>query len=169
MLNKNANCYNIEKNFKYSTVISTFSEHITRTIFRTLSIDIWQLKCQQPNDKQIKQKITNFVSANVSELSNFSSSYFWEKPLWNQKLLLPTAKSGGKTCSNVELFSIFFTNFFETSFRQQNKNNVVETISCFVYQLSKKYCVYYACEHFKYCSQINEYWLNNTACLDIVL
>ena len=31
------NCYNIEKNFKYSTVISMFSEHIN--MFRTLSIE----------------------------------------------------------------------------------------------------------------------------------
>ena len=32
--------------------------------------------------------------------------------------------------------------------------------SCYVYQLSKKYCVYYVSEHLKYCSKINEYWLN---------
>ena len=52
MLNKNANCYNNEKNFKFSTVINTISEHIT--IFRTLSIDIWQLKCQQRHTNKIK-------------------------------------------------------------------------------------------------------------------
>ena len=46
----------LSTNFKYSTVISTFSEHIT--IFRTL--DFWQLKCQQ------------LLSVNFSELSNFS-------------------------------------------------------------------------------------------------
>ena len=44
-------------------VISRFSEHIT--IFQTLAIDI----CN--NDKQIKQKMANFFSANFSELSNF--------------------------------------------------------------------------------------------------
>ena len=70
MLNKNANCYNIEKNFKYTTVIKTFSERIT--IFRTLSIDIWQPKCPQRQ----------------TELSNFSSLSIWRKPLWKQKLLL---------------------------------------------------------------------------------
>ena len=43
--------YNIEKNFKYSTVISTFSKHIT--IFRTLSIYIWQLICQQTTNKKL--------------------------------------------------------------------------------------------------------------------
>ena len=41
--------FNIEKNFKYSTVISMFSEHIN--MFRTLSIDIWQLKCKQRQNK----------------------------------------------------------------------------------------------------------------------
>ena len=43
-----------------------------------------------------------------------------------------------KTCSNVELFSVFLKTFFGTNFRHQNKNNVVVTISCFVDQLSKK-------------------------------
>ena len=38
----------------------------------TLSIDIWQLKCQQ-----IKQKVVNF-----SELPHFSSSSFWRKSLF---------------------------------------------------------------------------------------
>ena len=150
MLNKYANCYNIEKNFKYRTVISTFSEHIT--IFRTLSIDIWQLKWQQLQ-----------TSANFSELSNISSSsvsgkYFGIKSCY--KLVRPF--------SNVELFSIFSQTFFGTNFRHQNENNIVETISCFADQLSKKYCVNYVSEHLKYCLQVNEYWLNKNACLNIV-
>ena len=114
MLNKTAIYYNIELNFKYITVISTFSEHIT--IFRTLSIDIWQLKCQQRQTN--KTKISNFFSANFSELANFSSSPFWEKPLWNQSgstnrnssaFLLHTSK----TFFNVKLFSIFPKTFLE--------------------------------------------------------
>ena len=89
MLNKNSNCYNIENNFKYlyNTAISTFSEHIT--IFQTLSIGIWQLKCQQRQTNETKND--EDFSANFSELSSFSSSPFWEKTLWNQKLLLLTA------------------------------------------------------------------------------
>ena len=42
-------CYNIEKNFKCNTVISTCSDHIT--IFQILSTDIWQLRCQQRQNK----------------------------------------------------------------------------------------------------------------------
>ena len=70
-----------------------------------------------------------------------------------------------KTCSNVELFSIFSQTY---NFRDQNKNNVIETTSGFVYQLSEKYCVYYVYEHLKYCTQINKYWLNKNVSLNIV-
>ena len=142
MPNKNANFYNIEKNFKYNTLISTFSEHIT------LSIDIWQLKCQQ------KYRI---------KTANFSSSSFWEKALWNRNLLLLTATA------RHSWYTPTFHQLFGTYFLNQNKNNVIETISCFVGLLSKKYCIYYVSEHLKYCSQINEYWLNRNACLNIVL
>ena len=48
----------LRKNFKYSTVISTFSEH--NTIFQTLSIDIWQLKCQQRQTNETENGKTFF-------------------------------------------------------------------------------------------------------------
>ena len=98
-------------------------DHVT--IFRTLSIDIWKFKI-----------------ANLSEISNFSSSSFWEKPLWNLKLLLLTATA---RCSSYTLvrpvptlscfpfFNKLFWNFI--NFRHQNKNSVVETR---INQLSKK-------------------------------
>ena len=64
-----------------------FSEHIT--IFRIFSINIWLLKYQQ---RQInKTKNFKFFSVNFSKLSKFSSLSFWEKPFWNEKLLLLTA------------------------------------------------------------------------------
>ena len=89
-----ANCYNIEKNFKYCTIISTFCEHIT--IFGTLSIDIWQLKCQQrQTNKTIKWR--TFFSANFSELFNFSSLSFWKKTLWNRKML-PLTATARRSC-----------------------------------------------------------------------
>ena len=66
------------------------------------------------------------------------------------------------------MFSIFPQTVFGINFRHQIKNNVVETISCFVCQLSKKYCVYSVSEHLTYCTQINEYWFNKNACLNIV-
>ena len=150
MLNKNANCYNIKKIFKYSTVIiSTFCEHIR--IFRILSIDIWQLKCQWQTNKT---KNGELFYANFSELSNSSSSSFWEKPLWHQKLLLLTATPRRSCYTLFQRWGVFLihTNLFGTNFRHQNKNNVIETISWFVYQLSKIYCIYYVSEHLKYCS-----------------
>ena len=124
------------------------------------------------NDKQIKQNKTigSFFSVNFSELSNFSSLSFWGKPLWNQKLLLLTASTQRPCYPVVSWIAFhFFTNFFETNFRHQNKNYVVQTISCFfIYQLSKQYWIYYVSEHLKYCTQINEYWLNKNSCLNIV-
>ena len=116
-------------------------------MFRTLSIDIWQLKCQQR-----QKKCQTFFSANFSELLNFSSLSLWEKPLWNQKLLLLTS-IGRRSCYTlVRPFPMwsyfpFFPKLFGTNFQHQNENNFVETISCFAYQLSKKtkYCVPLLC------------------------
>ena len=102
MLNKNANCYNIKKYFKYSTIISTFREHIIK--FRTLSIDIWQLKCQQQQTN--KSKNGEFFIANFSEL------YFWEKPLWNQNLLLLTATAQRSCYPPVNWVVFHFSQIF---------------------------------------------------------
>ena len=44
---------------------------------------------------------------------------------------------------------------------------VIETINCFVDQLSKN--IAYTPEHLKYCTQINEYWLDKNTCLNIVI
>ena len=129
----------MRKKFKYSTVISTLSKHIT--IFRTLSIDIWQLKCQQRLTKH-----GTFFSANFSELSNLSTLSFWEKPLWNQKLFLLTATAQRSCYILVRPFTILSCfPFFGTNFRHQNKSNVVETISCYVAKLSKKIIAYIIC------------------------
>ena len=119
MLNKNANCYNIEKKCKYSTVISTLSKHIT--IFRTLSIDIWQLKCQQRQTNKTKKNgkffriIKFFYLVLLREATlkskvaptNCNSSAF----------LLNTSK----TFSNFELFSIFSQTFLELIFASKIK------------------------------------------------
>ena len=143
--------------------ILQFSEHF-QLIFDNTNVK---------NDKQIKQKLENAITANFSGLSNFFLILL-RKPTLASKIS-PTNRNSSafllhtsKTFYNVELFSIFFTNFFGSNFRHQYLNNVVETISCFVYQLSKKFCVYYVSEHLKCCTQINEYWLNKNACLNIV-
>ena len=124
MLNKNANCYNIEKYFKYSTVVNTFSEDIT--IFRTLSIYIWQLNCQERQTN--KTKNCKLFSANFSESLNFSSLSF----LSYRSCYILVRPFPVLSC-----FSFLQKKILETNFRHQNKNNVVETVSCFVYQLSK--------------------------------
>ena len=152
MLNRNSNCYNFEKNFKYSAIINMFSEHIT--ILRTLSIDIWQLKCQQRQTN--KTKTGKLFFGKLFRIIKFFFPILLRKATLKSAFLLHTSKT-------------FFTKFFATNFRHQNKNNVGEKFCCFVNQLSKKYCVYYVTEHLKYCTQINEYWLNKYACLNIVL
>ena len=140
MLNKNANCYNIENKFKYSSVITTFSEH--NTIF-------WTPKCQQWQTHKTKNGKLFFCKLFI----------LLRKATLESKVA-PTNSNTSKTFSKVELFCIFSQTFFGTKFRYQNKNKVNETIGYFVYQLLKKYCVYYVSERLKYCTQINKYWFN---------
>ena len=172
MLNKNANYYNIEKNFKNSTVISKFSENIS--IFETLSIDIWQLKFQQRQTNKTKKKQT-FIGK-LFRINKFFFVNLLREDTLESKLALTNRNSlafllyNSNTFYNVDLFSIFSQTFLELIFATKLKqccwNNQL-----FVYQLSKKYCVYYVSEHLKYCSQINEYWLrlNKNGSLNIIL
>ena len=137
--------------------------------FRTLSIDIWQLKCQQRQTNKTKNAKLFFCKL-------FRIIKFFFLILVREATLEPNVASTNRnssafllhtsmTFSNVAVFTIFSQTFFELIFA----TNVVETISCFIYQLSKNYCVYYVPEHLKYCSQINEYWLNKNGCVNIVL
>ena len=124
----------LSKNYKYSTVIRTFSEHIAN--FPTLLIDIWQLKCPQRRTNKIKNGdlfLETFLNYQI----------FLREAIWNRKLLLLTA-TARRSCytlvrplRTLSCFPFFFTNFFGTNFRHQNKNNVLETTSCFADQLSK--------------------------------
>ena len=68
---------------------------------------------------------------------------------------------------NIELFSIFSQTFLVLIFATKIKTMLLKQLA--VDQLSKKYCVCYVSEHLKYCSQINEYWLNKNVCLNIVI
>ena len=92
----------LKKNLKYIIVISMFSEHIT--IFRSLSIDIWQLKCQQRQTNKTKNGELFFWK--LFRIIKFVFLILWEKPFWNQMLLLPTA-TARCSCSNIKLCSIF--------------------------------------------------------------
>ena len=60
-----------------------------------------------------------------------------------------------KTYSNIKLFAFFRKLFLRLIFATKIKINVGEITSCFVGQLTKKYCVYYVSEHLTYCDQIN--------------
>ena len=130
MLNKYANCYNIEKNFKYSTVVSTFSEHIT--IFRKLSIDIWQQR--QTN----KTKNGELFFCKIFRIVKFFFLILLRAATLESEVAIINRNSSGfllhtsNTLFQRWVVFHFFLNFFETNFRYQNKNNVVETISCFV-------------------------------------
>ena len=139
----------LRKNFKYNAFISTFSEYIT--IFRTLSIDIWQLNVN--NDKQIKKKWKPFQNYQICFLILLREATLESKIAPTNLKISAFLIHTSRTFSNVELFSIF------QPFMELYIKNVAETISCFIYQLSKKYCVYYVSEHLKIFSQINEYCL----------
>ena len=131
MLNKNANCYNIEENFKYSTVLSTLCEYIR--IFRTLSIDIWQLKCQLRQTNKTKNAKNYFCK--LFRIIKFFFLILLREVTLESKIT-PTNRNSSSFLLRWVVFH-FVTIFFGTNFPYQNKNNVVETISCFIYQLPK--------------------------------
>ena len=116
MLNKNASCYDIENNFKYSTVIITFSEHIT--IFRTFSIDIWQLKCQQRETDRTKN----------GEL------YFWKfffliilrEATLESKVVPANRNSSALLLYTSKTFSIFSQTFLELIFTTKIKTMLLK-------------------------------------------
>ena len=116
MLNKNANCYNIENNFKYSTVISTFSEHIT--VFQTLSIDIWQLKCQPRLLNKTKNGKLFFCK--LFRIIKFVFHILLRKAVLESKAAPTNHNSSAFLLHSGKTFSF---SFFRINFRHQNKNN----------------------------------------------
>ena len=139
--------------------ILQFSEHF-QLIFDNSNVN---------KDKQIKQNY-----GKVFRIIKFFFLILLRKATLESKFV-PTNRNSSafllhtsKTCSNFKLFSIFSQSFLDLIFAIKIKN-VVETIRCFFYQLSTKYCIYYVSEHLKYCTEINEYWLSKIACLNIVL
>ena len=124
MLNKNANCYNIEKNFKFSTVISKFIEHIT--MFRTLSIDIWQLKCPQQQQTNKTKNVTLFFCKLFRIIKLF---FLILLRIATLELKVASTKRNisafllytSKTFSNDELFSIFSQTFLKLTFSTKIK------------------------------------------------
>ena len=150
MLNKNANYYcNIEK----KNLIQHCHKYVHWAYCNFPNTLNWFLITQMSITTNKVVRIIKFfflillrkatLESKVAPTHRYSSAF-----------LLHTSK----TFSNVELFSIFSQTFLELIFATK-----IKTISYLVYQLSKKYCVYHISEHLKYCSQINEYWLNKNA------
>ena len=133
--------YVMDVNLKGSIVINVFSEHIT--INPTLYVDIWQLNVHKNN--QIKQKIANFFSK-LFRINEFFFFILLREVTQESKVALTDHNISAFLLQRLVVFH-FCAIFFELIFATKNKNNVVEIIGCFVYQMSKKYCVYYVFEH----------------------
>ena len=128
MLNKNVNCYNIEKNFKYSTATRTFSEHIT--IFRTVSINIWRLKCQHWQiNKTINVELLScelFIIIKFFFLSLLRESTLESNIAPTNRYSLVFLLYTSKSFFNVELFSIFAQTFLELIFATKIKTMLLK-------------------------------------------
>ena len=100
---------------------------LTDNQFYALAVQIW-LCIRLKNARNLfisNLQNYKFFLPHPSKRDHFvikSCSYQPQKPVF----LLNTSK----TCSNIELLSFFSKNFLEINFRYQNKNNVIETISC---------------------------------------
>ena len=136
MRNKIANCYNIELNFKYSIVKSTFSEDTS--IYRTLLFVIWHLRCQQRQTKNDGSDFIEFICLFIiCRIIKFILLILLKEAILDSKAVLNDRNSTAfllntsKTCFYVELLPIFSHTFFGTNFRDQNTNNVIETTNCF--------------------------------------
>ena len=140
MLNKNANCYNIENNFKYSTVISTFSEHIK--IFWTLSI--------VNKDKQIKQKMANFFFCKLFKIIKFFFLILLRKVALESKVAYTNCNSSAfllqtsKIFSNAELFSTFLQTFLKLIFATKIKTMLLKQ-SAVLFTSCQKNIAYIMC------------------------
>ena len=131
MLNKNANCCNIEEHFKYGAVISAFNEHFT--IFRILSIDIWQLKS--------KFFFLEFICLfTIYRTSKFFFLILLRETTFRSKAVPINRKSRHccKTCSNGDFISISSQTFSATKVRNQNKDNIIEKKQLFGWPAVKK-------------------------------
>ena len=80
-------------------------------------------------------------------------------------ILLNTSKS----CPNVEFLFTLHKLCLELIFATEIQTMLLKQPVVLLTSCQKKYCVYYVSEHFKYYTQINEYWLNKSVCLNIML
>ena len=115
--------------------ILQFSEHF-QLIFDNSNVN---------NDKQIKQKMSNFFSANFSELSNFSSFVTLESRV------IPTNRNSSafllhtsKAFSNVEVFSNFSQTFLELNFATKIKTMLLKQ-SAVLFTSCQKNIAYIMC------------------------
>ena len=125
MLNKNANCYNIEKNFKYSTVINKYVQWRYYNFPNTFN---WYLTTQM----SIMTNKTKNGKAFFSKLFRITKFFFFilRRESTLESKVAPTKRNSStfllhstKTFSNVELFSIFSQTILELIFATKIKTN----------------------------------------------
>ena len=66
-------------------------------------------------------------------------------------------------------FPFFSWTFLDLIFATIRKTMLLIQSAVLFTSCHQKYCAYYGSEHLKYCSQIEEYWLNKNGCLNMVL
>ena len=109
MLNKIAHCYDIEKNFKYST----FNWYLTTRMSTTTN----------------RQNKSELFSPYFSEITNYSSSSFWGiKSCFYHRNSSAFLLHNSKIFSNVKLFSIFSQTFLELISAGWNNSPAVKKI-----------------------------------------
>ena len=100
-----------------------FSEHIT--IFRTLSFNIWQLKCQQRQSKIASQVLLNLFLYNEMNYQIFLPHPSERSNFGNKSNRLAFQLNSLKTCSNVELLLLeYFVNYVSEHLKYYTKTNI---------------------------------------------
>ena len=125
MLNKIAHCYDIEKNFKYST----FNWYLTTRMSTTTN----------------RQNKSELFSPYFSEITNYSSSSFWGiKSCFYHRNSSAFLLHNSKIFSNVKLFSIFSQTFLELIFATKIKTMLLKQ-SAVLFTSCQKNIAYIMC------------------------
>ena len=123
------------------------------------------------NDKWIKQTNGEHFFCKLFRIIKFFFPILLREVTLQSKVA-PTNRNSSAFLlhTNKTFFQRFvvFHKFFHKIFAIKIKTMLLNQAAVLFTNCQKKYCVYYVSEHLKYCTQINEYWLNKNACLNIV-
>ena len=103
------------------------------------------------SDKQIKQKMANFFSANFSELSKFFFLILRREVTLESKVVATKRNSSAfllhasKTFSNVKVISIFSQTFLELIFTSKIKTMLLNNHSAVLFTSFQKNIAYIMC------------------------